>query len=144
MLLPITLTTAAALALLHIWLSLRISAVRLKTKTSIGDGGHPVVLARMRAHANFTENAPFFLILLGLLEYNGAWSLALWIAALLFILARLAHPYGMERPAPNALRAGGMLVSMVLIAALALWAVTISYGGFGAAPARQPLPVIRA
>lgn len=144
MLLPITLTAAAALALLHIWLSMRSSLVRMKAKVPLGDGGNPLMLQRMRAHANFVENAPFFLILLGLLEYNRGWSALLWGAVILFVLARIAHPFGMERKAPNPLRMGGTIISLTVIGALALWAVFISYEGMNAAPPRQQAPAIRA
>lgn len=144
MLLPITLTAASALALLHIWLSLRTSMVRLKAKIPLGDGGNPVMLQRMRAHANFVENAPFFLALLGLLEFAGAWSALLWGAVVLFVLARLAHAFGMDRPAPNALRAGGTMISLTLIGGLAIWGAIVSYDAANRSPARQAAPTIRA
>jgi hypothetical protein len=144
MLLPITLTAAAALALLHIWLSLRSSAVRLKAKIPMGDGGNPIMLQRMRAHANFVENAPFFLALLGLLELNGAWSTLLWGAAVLFVVGRVAHAFGMDRPAPNPLRMGGTIVSLALIGLMAIWAVFVSYEGANAGVGRQQAPSIRA
>jgi uncharacterized membrane protein YecN with MAPEG domain len=58
----------------------------------------------MRAHANFAEYTPIFLILLAAVELAVGASLWLWGIAILFILSRLAHPFGMERPAPNFLR----------------------------------------
>ena len=65
--LPITLVLAAGLALINIWLSFRVGAVRRAERDSVGDGGNDRVLRRMRAHANFAENAPLTVILVGLI-----------------------------------------------------------------------------
>ena len=127
MILPITLTIAGAAALLHIWLSLRVSHLRRLHKVSIGDGGHEGVRTRMRAHANFAESTPIFLILLGLIEMAKGSATGLWVAAILFVLARLAHPFGMERPAPNPLRMGSVLVTWLVLLALGAYAIAIPY-----------------
>ena len=127
MLLPITLTTAAGAALVHVWHFSRCLRLRIRHNISIGDGDNALMRTRMRAHANFAENAPIFLILLGLVELNSHASGWLWGAGLLFILSRLSHIFGMERPAPNALRAGGILTSIGLILALAVYAILLSY-----------------
>ena len=50
--LPITLTIAGAAALLHVWLSLRVSRLRRPLKIGVGDGGNEVLARRMRAHGN--------------------------------------------------------------------------------------------
>jgi hypothetical protein len=127
MILPITLTIAGAAALLNIWLSLRVSHLRRLHKVSIGDGGHEGVRTRMRAHANFAEATPIFLILLGLIEFAKGSALWLWLAAILFILARLAHPFGMDRPAPNALRMGSVAVTWLVLLALGVYAIALPY-----------------
>ena len=127
MILPITLTIAGAAALIHIWLSLRVSHLRRLHKISIGDGGHEGVRTRMRAHANFAESTPIFLILLGFIEMAKGSATWLWLAAILFILARLAHPFGMERPAPNALRMGSVAISWLILLALGAYAIALPY-----------------
>ena len=66
MILPITLTIAGAAAILHVWLSLRVSRLRRPLKIGVGAGGNEVLLRRLRAHGNFAENMPIFLVLLGL------------------------------------------------------------------------------
>lgn len=129
MILPITLTIAAAAALLNIWLSLRIGRLRMARKVSIGHGGDPLIETRMRAQANFVEYTPFFLILLGLIELARGSQTWLWLVAILYILARIAHAFGMERSAPNPLRAVGALVTMVVLIGLAGYALSIPYGG---------------
>ena len=125
--LPITLTIAGAAALLNLWLSVRVSQLRFRHKVSLGTGGNAVVEKRMRAHANFTEYAPIFLVLLGLIELARGSETWLWAVAIAFILGRLAHAFGMDRPAPNPLRIGGMLLTYMTLLALAVYALTIPY-----------------
>ncbi|MGE0776159.1 MAG: MAPEG family protein [Sphingomonadaceae bacterium] len=127
MLLPITLTMAAAAALLNIWLAIRCGMTRVKQKVMVGDGGNPVMLARMRAQANFVEYAPFFLILLGLVELGDGSAHWLWWAGIVFILARIVHALGMDRPAPNAFRAGGIFLTLLVIIVLAVAAIRLAY-----------------
>ena len=125
--LPITLTIAAAAALINIWLGVRVSQVRRRHKVSIGDAGNQGLACRMRAHANFTEYTPFFLILLAAVELARGPESWLWGVGIIYILGRLAHPFGMDRPAPNALRIGGMIVTWAVLAGLAAYALTIPY-----------------
>lgn len=127
MLLPITLTIAAGAAMVHVWHFVRCVRIRIARHISIGDGDNELMRIRMRAHANFAENTPLFLILLGLVELNDRSTLWLWVAGIAFILARVAHAFGMERPAPNPLRAGGMLTTIGLVAGLAIYAIVLSY-----------------
>ncbi len=129
MILPIALTIAAAAALLNIWLGWRVSRLRLRHKVSIGDEGNIQVAARMRAHANFTEYTPFFLILLGLIELARGSATWLWAVAVLYVLARIAHAFGMDRRGVNPLRVGGVIVS---------WAVLIGLAGYAIFLAAQP------
>jgi uncharacterized membrane protein YecN with MAPEG domain len=125
--LAITLTIAGALALINLWLSVRVSRLRLTQRVSVGDGGNEAVRTRMRAHANFIEYAPLFVILLGLIEMARGPETWLWALAILFVLGRLAHAFGMDRPAPNALRVGGMLATYTPLLILALYALAIPY-----------------
>ncbi len=145
MILPITLTIAGAAALLHIWLSLRVSRLRRPLKIGVGDGGNEVLARRMRAHANFAENVPIMLILLALLELATGGTLWLWGAAILFILARIAHAFGMDRPGANALRVAGIAISWAVLLGLGLYAIAIAYqsppirGGIPISPGRTVL-----
>ena len=127
MILPITLTIAAAAALLHVWLSVRVSQLRLRHKVLIGDEGNRSVGARMRAHGNYAENMPLFLILLALIEHGIGSELWLWIVALAFIVARLLHAFGMDRGTANWMRLVGILVSWLLLLGLAAYAIMLSY-----------------
>jgi uncharacterized membrane protein YecN with MAPEG domain len=121
--LPITLAAAAAAVFVNIWLGSRIVKSRRDNGVKIGDGGNEAVLRRMRAQANFIENAPFFLILLGGLEVSGGNRLALGGIAILFVLARIAHPIGMDGPQVWRWRMVGMMTTVLSIAVLAFWAI---------------------
>ena len=127
MILPISLTIAAAAVLLHIWLSARVSQLRRQFRISIGDGDNLALKTRMRAHGNFAENMPIFLVLLALIEHAVGSDLWLWIAAMLFVLARLLHAFGMERPSPSRLRVVGIALSFLLLLGLSGYAVYLSY-----------------
>lgn len=127
MILPITLTIAGAAAILHVWLSLRVSRLRRPLKIGVGDGGNEMLARRMRAHGNFAENAPIFLILLAFVELATRGNLWLWGVGILFILARLAHAFGMDRPGANPLRVGGIAISWLVLLGLGLYAILIAY-----------------
>ena len=62
--LPVTLAAAAAAAVLNIWLSIRIGAVRRALGISVGDGGSEALQRRMRAQFNYVENTAFVLVLI--------------------------------------------------------------------------------
>ncbi len=142
MILPITLTIAGAAAILFVWLGGRVSQLRRRFHISVGDGDNPALRTRIRAHANFAETVPIFLILLALLELATGGDLWLWGAAILFILARIAHVFGMDRPAPNALRIGSVAITWLVLLGLAIYAILIAYqsppirGGFQISPGR--------
>lgn len=125
--LTITLTIAGAAALLNLWLGMRVSQLRIRDKVAIGDGGNARIAARMRAHANFVEYVPTFLILLGLVELARGTQTWLWAVGILFVLGRLIHPFGMDRPAPNLLRMGGTAITWLTLAGLAIYALSIPY-----------------
>jgi uncharacterized membrane protein YecN with MAPEG domain len=132
MILPITLTLAGAATLLHIWLAARVSRVRRQFKIGLGDGGNEGLLRRVRAHGNYIENMPLFLILTALLELAGGDQRILWAAGIAFILARIVHAFGMDSPARLRLRMVGMIVSTLVLIGLAGWALSFAY--------RQPPP----
>jgi len=129
MILPITLTIAGAAALLNIWLARRVGQMRLAHKVSIGDGGNEALIARMRAQANFIEYTPFVLILIGLIELAEGSQLWLWIVGVAYILGRIAHGFGMDRPRPDPLklRMIGIVVTALILLGLALYAIALPY-----------------
>ena len=119
----VTLVTAAVAVFVNMWLARRIGRLRHQYKVSVGDGGHDLLLRRMRAQANFIEHAPFFLILLAGIELSGARQLPLAALAVIFIAARIAHAYGMDGGSLQNWRRIGMVGSCIAIVALAVWAL---------------------
>jgi uncharacterized membrane protein YecN with MAPEG domain len=129
MILPITLTIAGAAALINIWIARRVGQMRITHKISIGDGGNEALTARMRAQSNFVEYTPFFLILLGLIELAIGSKVWLWVVAVVYILGRIAHVFGMDRarPDPLRLRMIGIMVTLLVLLGLALYAIVLPY-----------------
>jgi len=128
LILPVTLSAAAAAAIINIWLMMRVGQVRLRDKVSIGDGGNDALLRRMRAHSNFTESAPFVLILLGVIELSGKGTWWLVFVAGIYLLARVAHSFGMDNGDSNPGRLIGTIVTMLTLLGLAIVAVLITSG----------------
>lgn len=128
--LPVTLTIAAAAALLNVWLGWRVGQVRIAEKVLMGDGGNHRLVCRMRAHANFTEYTPFVLILLGLVELARGSSLWLWAAGGVYLLARIAHAFGMDAEYPSRARMFGTIVTFLTLIGLAAYAIAIPYLSF--------------
>ena len=112
MLLTTTLCFAAAAVLVNFWLGMRIGKLRHSEKVSVGDGGKESLVRRMRAQANFIEQTPLTVILVGLVEMAGKGGNWLATACALFIIGRIAHAYGMD----DNFKAGrpiGMLTAML-------------------------------
>ena len=62
---------ACALALIMIVLGARVSIMRAKTDIPLLHGDNIALVERIRQHANFTENVPMALILMGIVEASG-------------------------------------------------------------------------
>jgi len=125
MILPITLTTAGAAALINLWLAMRVGRVRGAEKVSIGDGGSAPLIAAMRAHANFAEYTPFVLILIGLIELALGSSLWLWLVAGVFLIGRVLHGLGMTGMKSG--RAIGTATTFLALLGLGIVAIAIPY-----------------
>ena len=130
MILQTTLSLAAAAAVIHLWLFVRVTQRRFAVKAIHGDGGDAHLFRRIRAHGNFIENTPLFLVLVAAIELTGKGGTWLAIVGSAFMLARLAHAFGMESPKANPFRAAGMLVTLLLLTVLAVIAVLIALGRF--------------
>ena len=130
MILPVTLTSAAAAAIINIWLSMRIGRLRMAHKISIGDDAGGPLTARMRAQLNFVENTAFVLILVAAVELSGKGGDWLaWVAAV-YMLGRVAHGLGMDGGALGKGRTVGTAITMLTQLGLAVVAVLIALGRF--------------
>lgn len=127
MLLPTTLCLAAAALLVNFWLGMRIGKLRHSEKVSVGDGGSEAIMRRMRAQANFIEQAPLTVAMVALVELAGKGGSWLAPACALFIIGRIAHAYGMD----GNFKAGrpiGMLTAMLFQLVLVVVAVMAAVG----------------
>ena len=91
----VTPTYAGLLALVFFVLSLRVVALR-GHGASLGDGGNPVLLRRIRAHGNFTEYVPFILLMMGILELSHFSTYLLHALGITLVVARLLHGYALS------------------------------------------------
>ena len=128
--LPVTLAAAAAAAILNLWLSIRVGAVRQSQGISVGDGGSEPLQRRMRAHANFVENTPFVLILIAAIELSGRGNPWLAYVAAAYMLGRIAHAFGMDGGSKQVGRMIGTVITMLTLLGLAVVASLIGAGMF--------------
>ncbi len=126
--LPTTLCLAAAAAMINFWLALRCGQVRAKAKISIGTGGNDLMERRMRAQANFVENTPWVLALIGLIELAGKGGSWLPYAGGIYMLGRVAHGLGMDGTSFGVGRTIGTVITMISLIALSVAAVLVVLG----------------
>lgn len=129
MILPVTLTSTAAAGLLCIWLGMRVGKLRQQFKVSVGDGGQEALQRRMRAQLNFVEYTPFVLLLLAAIEISGKATVWLPYVAAIYMLARVAHAFGMDAAGPpSKLRMIGIAVTMLTLLGLSVFAALLAAG----------------
>lgn len=107
---------AAVLGLLLMALGLRISLMRLRRGTYLGDGGDKALMRAVRLHGNATEHVPILLILLFALAAVGA--PAHWVAIL-----------GVATVTARVLHVAGNLIRVFLVSATGSGATYLLEGG---------------
>lgn len=112
---PVTSALAAVSALALVGLSFPVSMRRFKARVLLGDGRDQVLLARIRAQANFVEYVPVALIVIGLAEVNGAAAWLVWTCAGSLLLGRAIHAVGMLTGAQTKPRAAGMTLTWLAL-----------------------------
>lgn len=101
--LPITSVIAVSLAVTMFIITLMVSIGRVNlgkaegdvAKYPIGDGDNENLKRRISAFSNFTEYAPMCLIMIALIEINGASSSLIWSLGVAFVAGRILHVIGM-------------------------------------------------
>ena len=83
--------TAALLAIIQIGLMLTVIKMRGDAGVFIGSGGNEGLERRIRAHGNFIENVPTFLVCLMLIELMVGSTLLVALLGGVVLVARLAH-----------------------------------------------------
>ena len=124
----LTLFYASSLTVLALILSFLTGRQRFKTETNLGLGDDFGMLQITRAHGNLIENALFFLILMFLLETVAkVSSVSLMVMGDIFLLARIAHAYGITRPeAKSIFRMLGTLGSIIVLSVQSIWGLIIA------------------
>lgn len=125
--LEVTTFTAAVCGLIYLVLSYRVSQSRMANRVTMGDGGNPDLLTRMRTQANFGEYVPIILILMALIEFEVGYSVLLGIVSAVTILARVLHAIGMGRPAPNPFRISGTAGTWLALLVLSVWGLILAF-----------------
>ena len=128
----ITLFYASLLTLLALALAFLTGRQRFKTGTNLGLGEDFGMLQITRAHGNLIENALFFLVLLFLLETVAKIpNIYLLIMGDVFLLARLAHAYGITRvDGKSIFRAIGTLATILVLFVQSIWGMIHSLSWF--------------
>jgi uncharacterized membrane protein YecN with MAPEG domain len=113
---------AALLTALYIVLSARVIRLRRALQIGIGDAGNKELARAMRVHANFAEYAPLALLLLVLVEGQGAHPLLMHGLGLLLLLGRAAHAFGVSQSKENLrFRVAGMVMTFSTLAAASVY-----------------------
>lgn len=87
---------AGILSIFFLVLSARVVQMRGPGGPSLGDGGNPVLLRRIRAHANFSEYVPFILLMIGFLEASHLNAYVLHGMGITLLIARVLHGYALS------------------------------------------------
>lgn len=88
---------AAILALMYVALSVRVIGARRSARVALGDGGNPILLRRLRVHANFAEYVPLALILMLLAEQQSMPTAIIHAIGALLLTGRAIHAVGVSR-----------------------------------------------
>lgn len=96
-------------ALLVMKLALDVVRYRRQYRVAYGDGGFYELQTAIRIHGNAIETVPVALLLMVLMEMNGADIWMLHLTALLFFSARLLHARGMRHSLMSWRKYGMML-----------------------------------
>ena len=101
---------AAALAVMYVGLAGLVVRQRFKCRVGLGDGQHPGLIKAVRIHGNFAEYVPLLLILLLILEVQGAALWQLHLIGGLTLFGRISHAIGLSKTSgTSAPRLIGML-----------------------------------
>lgn len=101
-------------ALLIIKFSLDVVRLRRQYRISIGDGGVSDLQLAIRIHGNAIEYIPLALLLLVVMEMNGADIWLIHLLGLFFFFGRLLHAWGL-RSRTILWRRNGMILTLLTL-----------------------------
>jgi len=112
---------AGIFALIYIFLSIRVIALRYEKRVSLGSGGDPALERAIRTHANFIEYVPLALILLIAMEMQHSSRYLLHLLCLLLLIGRICHFLGLSRDnTANPLRGAGVTLTVLVLVVAAI------------------------
>lgn len=100
--------------------ALDVVRYRRHYRVAFGDGGFHDLRVAMRIHGNAIETIPLALLLLVMMEMNGADMWMMHLTALLFFAGRVLHAQGLRRSA-LAGRKYGMLLTLFALCGMAVF-----------------------
>jgi len=132
MLTPITALYAGLLGFISLALAGLVVRARGSENVIFGDGANIVVLQRIRVHGNFVEYVPLALLLMLVLELNGASRLVMNGLGAALVIGRVLHAFGLSSSTGTTVgRFVGTVVTWLVIATASGLAV---YAYFSASP----------
>ncbi len=123
MLIPITALYAVPLTLIGFALTQLVGRERLRVDVSLNHGDDPRLVEAIRRHANFIETVPLALLLLLILELNGAHPLLLHGLGTTLVAARIIHPFGIHFDRMRSRRRLVGALATVLVTLIAVGAI---------------------
>ena len=121
---PITALWAGLLGIVVLYLAGRVVQARTSENVLFGDGGNLILLQRQRVHGNFVEYVPLGLLLLLVLELNGAAPLLLNALGGTLLVARILHAFGFSRSTGTSFgRFVGTILTWLMLAAASFLAL---------------------
>jgi uncharacterized membrane protein YecN with MAPEG domain len=113
---PILPLYAALLAVLFVVLSIRVIRLRQGLRVGLGDAGNSQLQRAIRVHANFAEYVPLGLLLIFLVEGQGASTLLVNVLGMGLLLGRLCHAFGVSQASENLrFRVCGMVITFLTL-----------------------------
>ncbi len=92
----ITAAAAGAIIILQVVLMIMVGLHRSKAGIFLGTGEDRDMERKIRRHGNLAENSGLFIAALALLEMIGATSSLVTGIAIIFVIGRLAHAFGLS------------------------------------------------
>jgi uncharacterized membrane protein YecN with MAPEG domain len=99
--LAVTSIYAALLGLILLYLAGAVGRTRSRVQVSIGPSDREELKIADRRHMNFVETVPFALLLIALVEANGAAKGLVHALGAALVIARVVHPFGISTTRMN-------------------------------------------
>jgi uncharacterized membrane protein YecN with MAPEG domain len=124
--------TAGVPVILQMALMLTVVLARRRNRQSIGDGGNLELLAAIRRHGNFAENAAIFVAGFTLLEVLGGNRTLIATMCAAFVVGRISHVVGLSmKKTLNPIRIAGVVITASVGLALGIGLIRIALSNLG-------------